>query len=60
MCFAGRYNEDGDYCVEYDFGNENWRNSVEDDIVLDLLEDEYENYLAWMDTEENEFEAVLD
>jgi len=49
--FAGHYNEDGDYCVEYDFGNENWRDSVEDDVVLDLLENEYDNYLMWMEEE---------
>jgi len=51
MAFAGRYNEDGDYCVEYDFDNENWRDSVEDDVVLDLLEDEYDTYLMWIEEE---------
>lgn len=51
LCFAGRYNANGDYRFRYDFGNENWRDSVEDDVVLDLLEDEYENYLMWIEEE---------
>lgn len=56
MCFAGRYtSEDGDYCVEYNFDDENWRDSVSDSEVLDRLEDEYEMWKQWRDEDEAEF-----
>ena len=55
MCFAGRFTSpDEDYCVEYDFGNENWREEIEDSDVLEMLEYEYEAWLEW--NEENKEE----
>jgi hypothetical protein len=55
MCFAGKFTSpDEDYCVEYNFENENWREEIEDADVLELLEYEYENWLEW--NEENKEE----
>lgn len=57
MCFAGRFTSpDEDYCVEYNFENENWRDEIEDEEVLDFLEYEYESWLEWrqeLDEEED-------
>jgi hypothetical protein len=55
MCFAGRFTSpDEEYYVEYNFANENWRDDVDDDQVLELLEYEYESWLEW--NEENKEE----
>jgi hypothetical protein len=55
MCFAGRWtNEDGDYSCEYDFENENWRDDIDDDEVLEMLESEYESWKEWQDEMEDE------
>jgi len=55
MCFAGHYTStDGDYSVDYDFSDEEWRLDVDDEVVVDLLENAYENYLMWMQEEEGE------
>ena len=54
MCFAGRYtSENDDYCVEYDFSDENWRDGVDDEEILDRLESEYE---SWLECQEEETE----
>lgn len=48
MCFAGHYtSEDGDNVYEYDFSDENWRDEVDDEDVLDLLEAEFEIHQQW-------------
>jgi hypothetical protein len=50
MCFAGRFTSpDEEYYVEYNFGDENWRDKIDDDEVLSLLEYEYENWLEWQE-----------
>lgn len=52
MCFAGRYTSEGDdYYVEYDFGNENWRDNIDDSEILELLENDYENWVQWQEEE---------
>ena len=52
MCFAGRYTtENDDYCVEYNFDDENWRDGIADDEVLELLESEYESWKEWQEEE---------
>ena len=54
MCFAGRFTSpDEDYCVEYNFEDENWRDAIKDDEVLEMLESEYDSWKSWQD-EENE------
>jgi hypothetical protein len=56
MGFAGRYtSENDDYCVEYDFDNENWRDGITDEEVLDRLEAEYDSWKQWRDEDEAEF-----
>ena len=57
LCFAGHFSPpDEDYCVEYDFTDENWRDGIDDDEVLDLLESEYESWKEWQDLDEEESE----
>ena len=56
MCFAGHFCDGEDYCVEYDFTNEDWREDIGDEEVLDLLESEYESWKEWQDEEETEEE----
>jgi hypothetical protein len=48
MCFAGHFSSPfDDYCVEYNFEEENWRDEISDPEVLELLEQEYENWAQW-------------
>ena len=55
MCFAGRFTSpDEDYCIEYNFENENWRDEIDDREVLDLLESEYESWKEWQQEEDNQ------
>ena len=56
MCFAGHYNNGEDYCIEYSnlFEEENWRDQIDDDAVLAVLECEYESWLQWQQEEENQ------
>lgn len=57
MCFAGHYtSENGDASYEYDFSNENWRDEIDDEDVVDLLENDYESYLEDQEYEEGEEE----
>jgi hypothetical protein len=52
MCFAGRFTSpDEDYCVEYNFEDENWRDKIDDDEVLEMLESEYESWKEWQEEE---------
>ena len=58
MQFAGHYtSESGDYSVEYDFSNPDWREEIEDDEVRDMLENEYENWLEWQEEDEDNEEG---
>jgi hypothetical protein len=57
MQFAGHYtSEDGDYSVEYDFDNPDWREDIEDDDVLDILEGLYESWQECQDLNDDEDE----
>ena len=50
MCFAGRYtSENGESYYEYNFANENWRDDIDDKIIVDMLENEYENYMNYIE-----------
>ena len=57
MAYAGHYTStDGDYSVEYDFSNKDWRKRLEeycDSDLLDLLDSEYDSYLMWNEEEES-------
>jgi hypothetical protein len=54
MCFAGHYDNGEDNSYEYDFSDEDWRDGIDDQDVLYLLEDEYESWKEWQDEEEDE------
>jgi len=60
MTFAGHYEDGSDYCVEYDFTNPDWREGIDDSDVLELLEEEYENWLMWQEDEEEDIEDQED
>lgn len=50
MQFAGHYtSEDGDYSVEYDFNDPDWRENIEDEEVKDILEGVYESWKEWQE-----------
>lgn len=54
MGFAGRYtSEDGDKSYDYDFSDENWREDIDDEDVLDMLEAEYEVWNVMNEEMEN-------
>jgi len=47
MSFAGEYTtHDGDYCIEYDFSDDNWRDGMSDELVA-MLEADYESWQEW-------------
>ena len=54
MCFAGQYIQGEDDSYEYEFSNDNWRENILNEDVLEVLEYEYENWLSW--NEENKEE----
>lgn len=54
MSFAGHFTDGEDYCTEYDFTDENWRDMIADEEVLDLLESEYESWKEWQEEQEEE------
>lgn len=55
LCFAGHYtSEDGDYSVEYDFDDPDWREDVEDDKVMDILEGLHDSWLDYKESFEEE------
>lgn len=52
MTLAGHYtSENGDDNYEYDFSDTNWRDEIDDEEVIELLEDEYEFYLELEDAD---------
>jgi hypothetical protein len=60
MCFAGQYIQGEDDYYEYDFSNENWRDDILNEDVLEYLENEYENWLSWQEDEEQEEDGSED
>ena len=56
MSFVGEYtSEDGDDCYNVDFEDEDWRDSIPQNLIDDFnLEEDYENYLEWNKDEEDE------
>ena len=58
MCFIGRYTSEDDHeSMEYDFENENWRDDIYDDEILERLESEYESWKEWQEECEEDFKA---
>lgn len=56
MCFAGHFYDGEDYCVEYNFEDDDWRDHIGDEDILDLLESEYESWKEWQEINEEETE----
>ena len=56
MCFAGHFYDGEDYCVEYNFEDEDWRDHIGDEDILDLLESEYESWKEYQELNEEETE----
>ena len=47
MSFAGEYTtHDGDYCIDYDFSDDNWRDGMSDELAA-FLEADYESWQEW-------------
>ena len=46
MGFAGEWEDGDDYCVEYDFTNDNWADNMSENLA-DFLQGEYESWLEW-------------
>ena len=53
MSFAGRYVDGDEEYLEYDFSNENWRETMSDELA-DFLESDYESWQMWQEDEEKE------
>lgn len=52
MAFAGEWtNNTGEYTVNFDFSDENWRENMSDELAS-FLEADYENWLMWQKEEE--------
>jgi hypothetical protein len=56
MAFAGVFTNDGEVEYVYDFTDPNWRDEIDDEVILDWLESEYENFEMWIQ-EDQEQEA---
>lgn len=57
MCFIGEYSgQFGNEIYNYDFTNENWRDNIDNEDILERLEEEYQ---MWKESEE-EFEEIED
>lgn len=55
MSFAGCYKDNEDNYYEYDFSDDNWRDNILDEEVMELLEMEYD---TWLD--QHESESIMD
>mgnify|MGYP003339928972 CR=1 FL=1 len=53
MSFAGVWDDGEDFCVEYCFEDDNWADSMPDDLA-DLLQGEYEAWQMWQEEDELE------
>jgi hypothetical protein len=61
MAFAGAYEDGEDNCYEYDFENPDWADSIDNDDVLEMLEEEYNMWLEFQEElEEDEEEEDND
>ena len=54
LAFAGHYYDGDDNHYEYDFSNPDWVDDIDDEDVLEMLEEEYNQYLEWQDDQEEE------
>jgi len=57
MCFIGRYDssEELNESFEVDFGDEDWRDDIPQDLIDDWdLDSEYDNWKEWQEDDEDE------
>ena len=57
MCFIGRYDssEELDQSFEIDFGDEDWRDDIPQDLIDDWdLDSEYDNWKEWQEDDEDD------
>jgi len=57
MCFIGRYDssEELNESFEVDFGDEDWRDDIPQDLIDDWdLDSEYDNWKEWQEEDEDE------
>lgn len=54
MAFAGHYHDGEDDCYEYDFSDPDWRDGIDNQDVVDMLDEEYAMYLETLDEPEEE------
>jgi hypothetical protein len=47
MTFAGVFTNEGETFYDYDFSDKNWRDGIDHETILEMLEYEYESYLEY-------------
>ena len=47
MAFAGVFTNEGETFYDYNFGDPNWRDEIEHEVILEILDYEYESYLEY-------------
>ena len=47
MSFAGVFTNEGETFYDYDFSDKNWRDGIDHETILEMLEYEYESYLEY-------------
>ena len=52
-CFAGEWDDGEDFCIEYDFTDDEWADKMSDTLA-DYLQCEYENYQMWLEEEKEQ------
>jgi hypothetical protein len=55
MQFIGLFKDGVEKYYDYDFSNPDWRDSIDDEEILEMLENEYDIWLEWQE-DENEDE----
>ena len=51
--FVGEWIDGDDFCVDYDFSDENWRDNIPESLV-DFLDVEYESWQMWQEEDKEE------
>lgn len=47
MTFAGVFTNEGEFFYDYDFSDPNWRDGIDNETILEMLEYEYQSYLEY-------------
>ena len=57
MSYAGNFTNEGDEYHEYDFSDPDWREKINDEIIIDMLESDYQSYLEYLEEDVDEEEG---